>query len=145
MISITEWVAPEQGCAYCHDDENLAADTVYTKIVARRMLQMTRHINADWKPHVAATGRHLLHLPPRQTGAANIWFNNPGPPQARRNGGQTPQQNHPGKSNGLTSMTLDPFTPYLERQRACSASSPRSHSPPARAGQRSRRQSRPIR
>ena len=30
---------------------------------------MTRHINADWSNHVAAAGRHLLHLPPRPAGA----------------------------------------------------------------------------
>jgi len=56
MLAITQWVAPEQGCAYCHNGDNLADDGLYTKIVARRMLQMTRHINKDWKEHVASTG-----------------------------------------------------------------------------------------
>ena len=41
MANITQWVSPEQGCAYCHNEENLAEDSVYTKVVARRMLQMT--------------------------------------------------------------------------------------------------------
>ena len=31
MASITEWVAPEQGCAYCHNTENMADDTLYRK------------------------------------------------------------------------------------------------------------------
>ncbi len=56
MTSITAWVAPTEGCAYCHNLQNLADDSKYTKVVARRMLQMTRHVNADWKNHVAATG-----------------------------------------------------------------------------------------
>ncbi len=115
MISITEWVAPEQGCAYCHDEANLAADTVYTKVVARRMLQMTRHINADWKPHVAATGVTCYTCHRGKPVPANIWFNNPGPAHAGGMAAQTPQFNHPGRANGLTSMTLDPFTPYLQK------------------------------
>ena len=56
MAAITAWVAPQEGCNYCHNPENLADDSKYTKVVARRMIQMTQHINADWKPHVAATG-----------------------------------------------------------------------------------------
>jgi photosynthetic reaction center cytochrome c subunit len=56
MVAMTQWVAPEQGCNYCHNPENLADDSVYTKVVARRMIQMTQSVNADWKAHVGATG-----------------------------------------------------------------------------------------
>lgn len=56
MASITEWVAPETGCNYCHNPENMASDEVYQKVVARRMIQMTQAINVDWKPHVGETG-----------------------------------------------------------------------------------------
>ena len=56
MQGITEWVSPEEGCGYCHNLNNLAEDSVYTKVVSRRMIQMTQSINADWKNHVAATG-----------------------------------------------------------------------------------------
>jgi hypothetical protein len=55
MVDITNWVAPTQGCTYCHT-ANFAEDTIYTKVVSRRMLEMTRHINADWKPHVGNAG-----------------------------------------------------------------------------------------
>ena len=48
---------------------NMASDELYTKVVARRMIQMVQHINADWKTHVADDRRHLLHLPPRPAGA----------------------------------------------------------------------------
>ena len=69
MASITEWVSPEEGCNYCHIPENLASDDIYTKVVSRRMLQMTQDINTAM---VRPRWRHrcdLLHLPQRQTGA----------------------------------------------------------------------------
>lgn len=56
MASITEWVAPEEGCVYCHNEENLALDDKYTKVVSRRMIQMTQAINVDWGQHVGETG-----------------------------------------------------------------------------------------
>ena len=56
MAAITQWVAPKEGCAYCHNPENMASDALYTKVVARRMLQMTRNINHNWSKHVAQTG-----------------------------------------------------------------------------------------
>lgn len=56
MAAITEWISPEEGCNYCHNPENLASDEVYTKVVARRMIQMNQAINANWKPHVGDTG-----------------------------------------------------------------------------------------
>jgi hypothetical protein len=49
MLSMTAWVSPAEGCAYCHNPANFAEDSKYTKVVARRMIEMTRHINADWK------------------------------------------------------------------------------------------------
>lgn len=56
MLSITEWVAPEEGCAYCHNpDASFAADDMYTKKVARRMLTMVRDINANSR-HVGNVG-----------------------------------------------------------------------------------------
>ena len=55
MTAITTWVAPTQGCAYCHNTNNLASDELYTKVVARRMLQMTQHINENWQVHVQAS------------------------------------------------------------------------------------------
>lgn len=63
MLAMTNWVAGGNGnCAYCHNVVNFAADTLangrplYTKIVARRMIQMTRHINNQYQPHVKNTG-----------------------------------------------------------------------------------------
>ncbi len=56
MAAITQWVAPEQGCNYCHNPANMASDEVYTKVVARKMIQMTQNVNANWESHVAGTG-----------------------------------------------------------------------------------------
>ena len=57
MGAITQWVAPEQGCAYCHGDvalEDYGNDDLYTKVVARRMIQMTQNLNESWDSHVSA-------------------------------------------------------------------------------------------
>jgi len=56
MLSIKNWVAPDVGCNYCHNAPDYASDVKYTKRVAREMLRMTRHINADWTQHVQANG-----------------------------------------------------------------------------------------
>lgn len=62
MVAMSTWVAGTGNCAYCHNLGDLSADTtaqgepLYTKIVARRMIQMTRHINSQYPQHVANTG-----------------------------------------------------------------------------------------
>src|SRR6056300_1893744 len=56
MAAITSWIAPQEGCNYCHNPANLADDSKYTKVVSRRMIEMTHNINANWKTHVADTG-----------------------------------------------------------------------------------------
>jgi photosynthetic reaction center cytochrome c subunit len=55
MVAMTQWVSPakNQGCAYCH---NVASDSLYPKVVARRMLQMTRYVNNQYASHVQKTG-----------------------------------------------------------------------------------------
>lgn len=63
MMSLTQWVTGSpSNCQYCHNLKDLASDTLengqslYTKVVARRMLQMTRQINGQYSQHVANTG-----------------------------------------------------------------------------------------
>ena len=97
--------------------------SVYTKVVARRMIQMTRHINSDWQQHVAGTGVTCYTCHRGQPVPANIWFNDPGPRAGRRlaadHGG--PEPSDCGGRN--TSLPFDPFTPFLEQRqghpRAC--------------------------
>jgi len=65
MAAITQWVSPEAGCAYCHNVQNFADDDKYTKVVARRMIQMTQG-QSRLQGSRGRYGRHVLHLPPWQ-------------------------------------------------------------------------------
>lgn len=113
MTSIAEWVAPEQGCEYCHNLENLADGSKYTYNVARRMLQMTRQINENWKTHVGQTGVTCYTCHGGNPVPKNVWTTT-----QRKSGfqlaGYSPSgQNHANKSIGSTSLPADPFTEYL--------------------------------
>jgi photosynthetic reaction center cytochrome c subunit len=113
MASITAWVSPQQGCAYCHNLQNLADDSLYTKVVARRMLQMTQRINVDWQKHVGATGVTCYTCHRGQNVPQQVWFK-PVPQPVKANFiGDLAEQNQPAKTVGLTSLPYDPFTPYL--------------------------------
>jgi photosynthetic reaction center cytochrome c subunit len=113
MVAITQWVSPEQGCAYCHNTENLADDGLYTKIVARRMLEMNRQINTAYTSHVADTGVTCYTCHRGQPVPSNIWFENQGGPHAGGMSAHNYGFGHPTKSNGLTTMPVDPFNPHL--------------------------------
>ena len=116
MLAITVWVSPEQGCNYCHNPENLADDSVYTKNVARKMLQMTANINSQWKDHVADTGVTCYTCHAGNPVPKNVWTTNPGLPEyiggwnASKMG-----QNLASKEVGTTSLPYDPFTDLLSR------------------------------
>ena len=119
MAAITTWVAPQQGCTYCHvDANNLASDDIYTKVVARRMLQMTQHINADWTNHVAATGVtcYTCHRG-NPVPAIGVWYNDTGALDHRGIGrGRTASgQNRVALNAAYASLPYDPMTPFLEQ------------------------------
>lgn len=113
MAAITAWVAPQEGCAYCHDLQNLADDGKYTKVVARKMLLMTQQINAGWQSHVAGTGVTCYTCHRGQHIPQQVWFTVP--PQDLKSNfiGDLAGQNQPARSVGLASLPYDPFTPYL--------------------------------
>ena len=113
MASITEWVAPDEGCTYCHNVENMADDSLYTKKVARRMLEMTRHINSDWRDHVASTGVTCYTCHKGNPVPANIWFADPGPQKDNGLMATNDGMGHPNKINASTSLPLDPLSPLL--------------------------------
>jgi photosynthetic reaction center cytochrome c subunit len=106
-------VSPKEGCNYCHAAENFADDSKYTKVVARRMIQMTQHVNSDWKAHVGATGVTCYTCHRGNPVPSEVWF----APLDRKNAnsvlGDLAGQNLAAKSVGLTSLPFDPFTPYL--------------------------------
>ncbi len=69
MVAMTTWVAPEQGCYYCHVNEGFEYDGIYTKVISRRMLQMTQDHQCQLEGSRRCHWRHLLHLPSWQAGA----------------------------------------------------------------------------
>jgi len=118
MASITEWVAPTEGdnagCNYCHNPENMASDEIYTKVVARRMIQMTRTINTTYQPHVQATGVTCYTCHRGNAVPANVWSINPGPKQAGGMAASRDGQNLGGQSvPAYSSLPYDPFTTLL--------------------------------
>ncbi|WP_208350649.1 photosynthetic reaction center cytochrome PufC [Pseudaestuariivita rosea] len=80
MNAITQWVSPEEGCAYCHGDlalEDYGQDNLYTKVVARNMIQMTQAINENWDAHVNANkqvGVNCYTCHRGQNVPSDIWF-----------------------------------------------------------------------
>ncbi|MFM7003080.1 MAG: photosynthetic reaction center cytochrome PufC, partial [Limnohabitans sp.] len=104
---------PEQGCLYCHNPANFAEDSKYTKVVARRMVEMTRHINKDWQPHVSATGVTCYTCHRGQPVPKEIWFKANHQPYGSNFMGDKAGQNEPSKVVNLSSLPNDPFTPFL--------------------------------
>ena len=115
MAEISQWVAPpEQGCTYCHNPANMASDEKYTKVVARRMIQMTQTINSRWSSHVKQTGVtcytcHRGNAVPEYRWAAAVGTPNPGSVLGNHRG-----QNAPDPNVGYASLPSDPFTTYFE-------------------------------
>jgi photosynthetic reaction center cytochrome c subunit len=114
MAAITAWVSPEQGCAYCHNVQNFAEDSVYTKVVARRMIQMTRHTNVEWKKHVGNTGVTCYTCHRGKPVPDQVWYKPAGRKYAENSLlGDLAGQNQPALSVGLSSLPNDHFTDYL--------------------------------
>ncbi|MCK7575063.1 MAG: photosynthetic reaction center cytochrome PufC [Chromatiales bacterium] len=115
MVAVTTWVAPKEGCNYCHVPGNWASDDIYTKVVSRRMFEMTRAANSDWKQHVAVNGTgvtcytcHRGNPVPKY-----VWVTDPGPNQPS---GVTPTgQNYASKTVAYAALPLDPYTPFLDQ------------------------------
>ena len=112
MAAFPVWIAPSTGCAFCHSTVNMAEDKLYTKAVARRMIEMTRDLNTNWKSHVGNTGVtcntcHRGHAVPEK-----IWFRG-APPPSRGVAENLSGYNGPSQAGALTSLQADPFTPLL--------------------------------
>ena len=114
MTAITAWVSPEQGCNYCHVGADLASDDVYTKVVSRRMIQMTQHINSEWQDHVGDNGVNCYSCHRGENVPEYIWFSQGDSQYGNRHFvGWRDGQNMPAKSVAFTSMPSDPFTRFL--------------------------------
>lgn len=117
MASITTWVSPDTlpngvgGCTYCHNPANMASDEKYTKVVARRMLQMTLAINGGWQSHVKATGVTCWTCHRGNPVPVNNW--SLAPQVAGTIWGNKHGQNTPEASVGFASLPYDPFATYV--------------------------------
>jgi len=113
MVSMTSWIAPQEGCTYCHAGANFAEDSKYTKVVARRMIEMTRYINTNWKTHVADTGVTCYTCHRGNPVPQAVWFKSAEQPYGSNFIGDKAGQNHPAPQVNLSSLPNDPFTPFL--------------------------------
>jgi photosynthetic reaction center cytochrome c subunit len=114
MVSITEWIAPpEESCNYCHNPENMASDDVYTKVVARRMIQMTQAINEDWQAHVGNVGVTCYTCHRGNAVPQNVWSRDTGPEPAGGMLGYRAGQNVAGDLVGRTSLPQNALESYL--------------------------------
>jgi photosynthetic reaction center cytochrome c subunit len=113
MLAITQWVAPpDQSCNYCHGND-MATDERYTKVVARRMIQMVRHINSDWTSHVGQTGVTCYTCHRGNAVPQYVWFTNPGESSTSGLIAGNAGKNKPSPSVGLSALPYDPYTRFL--------------------------------
>ncbi|MCB8839094.1 photosynthetic reaction center cytochrome PufC [Aurantimonas sp. VKM B-3413] len=112
MLAMTEWVSPKQGCEYCHDltsEQGFADDSLYTKKVARRMLEMVRYINSKWPEHVAPSGVTCYTCHRGQNVPPWTWYR-----QERPSGDQFLGKPRPWHIEAKTIRQFFPDVPYNE-------------------------------
>jgi photosynthetic reaction center cytochrome c subunit len=115
MASMTAWVSPEEGCTYCHGNNNFADDNVYTKKVARVMIAMTQRVNESWgDKHVAPAGVTCYTCHRGKNVPEYVWTKDPGPKMAGGMAAHPTGQNIASETVASASLPYDPFTPYLE-------------------------------
>jgi photosynthetic reaction center cytochrome c subunit len=113
MLAMAQWVAPpDQSCNYCHGAD-MADESKYTYQVSRRMLQMTRDVNSQWKSHVGETGVTCYTCHHGEPVPQYKWFTDPGPRPETGLVATRAGQNVPAPSTGLATLPFDPFTPFL--------------------------------
>jgi photosynthetic reaction center cytochrome c subunit len=119
MASMNNWVAPqtgkdpnEIGCNYCHNPANMASDEKYPKVVARRMIQMTQNINANWTSHVQGTGVTCWTCHRGNTIPLNRWSND-APGDVTTIMGNKRGQNTPDARVAYASLPYGGFEGYL--------------------------------
>ncbi len=114
MLAMTSWVAPNEGCNYCHKaGEDFATDALYTKVVARKMLSMTGKINADWGKHVGETGVTCYTCHRGNNIPKDVWYSAADPGTVKGFTGWKYGQNTPVAANGYSSLPLDSLSSYL--------------------------------
>lgn len=114
MLAMTAWVAPKEGCAYCHAaGQDFSSDSMYTKVVARKMLTMTKKVNSQWSTHVGATGVTCYTCHRGNNIPVNYWYKEDQPKQSPSMMTAGNGKNTASKTVGLASLPHDIFQPYL--------------------------------
>ncbi len=114
MTSITAWVSPEEGCGYCHVGDNFASEDIYTKVVSRRMIQMTQHINAEWGDHVGENGVNCYTCHRGLNVPEYIWFTEGNSTYGNEYFvGWRDGQNRPVADVAYSTLPSEPFSRYL--------------------------------
>jgi photosynthetic reaction center cytochrome c subunit len=113
MVSMTQWVAPKQGCGYCHVSGNFASDAKYTKRVARRMIQMTIYTNTVWKSHVKNVGVTCYTCHRGNNNPQYVWFKAVEPSHSTGLMETETGEARPSLAADGSSLPYDPFTPFL--------------------------------
>ncbi len=135
MQAFSTWVAPEEGCEFCHNTDQMESDEKYPKVVARRMIEMTRRINSDWKQHVGETGVTCWTCHRGQAVPSGDWFSAKGPLDTIPLLGHRDGQNRPAPNAAGSSLPNDPLSRYLTvgsdeiRIQSSTALSTREHPP----------------
>jgi len=113
MVSMTTWVAPAQGCNYCHVQGNFASDAKYTKVVARRMLQMTIAVNTTYTNHVGGVGVTCYTCHRGMNNPSQVWFTGVTPGSATGLAETNMGAGLPAADADGSSLPSDPYTPFL--------------------------------
>lgn len=113
MVSMTNWVAPQQGCNYCHVAGNFADDSKYTKVIARRMLQMTIAVNTKYTNHVGSVGVTCYTCHRGAPVPSQVWFTGVTPGSGAGLLETNMGKNLPALAINNSSLPSDPFTPFL--------------------------------
>lgn len=112
MLAMTQWVSPEEGCAFCHGEEgDFASDALYTKVVSRRMLEMTQNLNEYWDGHVGPAGVTCYTCHRGQHVPSDIWFRISPVQEAMT--GWSANQNLASAQSVSTSLPSDALEKYL--------------------------------
>ena len=112
MLSFKSWVAPEEGCNYCHNAPDYASDEKYPKRVARLMISMTRRVNADWTTHVKGTGVTCYTCHRGQPVPPRVWTAAPDPVKTLWTQ-HKPGAHLPTPSASRTALPADALSDYL--------------------------------
>ena len=116
MNVMTAWIYPGEGenvgCNGCHVAGNFAAEDMYQKHVARRMIQMTMALNSEWTSHTQNVGVTCWTCHRGNAVPLNVWSEMPRAQNANFMTGPG-EQNRPAPLAGYASLPTDAMTSML--------------------------------